>query len=457
MAKNTPLSLFKKSFPNVEEEVDSDEDDKIDTSSTPSVMTSRRLFTHTNPDAQAGTSLFSSVLNPPITTNSYLRTSAPPGFNTTPMTSTLVQTTPVIKPIRVAATPPYYTGSKSSCPYEFMSAFLRAAESNGWSEQMIIKQFPIFLRDKALAWYESKTAIRLRAGEPTWTWQKLKDEFLNSNGPIEARRDQLEWKILTMRQSKDENCSEFLIKMENLCNRLNHNMSEARRIKLCIRGLHKEAIQAVNMQNPKTYSDLANLLAKYDETYIIAGNAETDEDAVIQVALPENREKVSKLNETEIKPNQKIVSETELDHLVKRIRKLELQGSGHTKYPSRPFQPYYNSNYHTVPRNIRPNINNSQHQLVTYDPRTQARNSNYYNNQSYRNRVNRFQYNSGNNSRPLSGQRTPNTYRDQATRNIICFKCQRPGHISRECTEALARTNVNLNSGRPQETGVPAV
>jgi len=282
MEKKTPLSIFKNS--NLTEDDDVQDDDDNVRSTSP-ILPSRRLsaiFT----DAQAGTSMYSSTRNPSGSTSANYKTSATSGTATVNTIAPVMP--PAIKPIRVAATPPYYTGSKNNCPHEFISAYLRAAECNGWTEDMQVRQFPIFLKDKALAWYEAKTAERVRLGETNWTWDILKNEFLNTNGPIEARKDQLEWKILTLKQSRDENCSEFLIKLDNLCNRLDPKMSDARRIKLCIRGLHKDAIQAVNMRNPKTHAELVELLAKYDETYIISGNEQYMEDEIVHLAIDDS-------------------------------------------------------------------------------------------------------------------------------------------------------------------------
>ena len=411
------------------------------------------------------------------------------------------------KPIRVAATPPVYTGSKTSDPYDFMNAYIRAGESNFWGPYFLVKQFPTFLRDKGLAWYESRTAERQRAGLGPWTWQELKSEFLNSNGPIEARQDQLEWKLMTIKQSSDETCSEFLIKIDNLCNRLDPKMSDKKRIKFCIRGLKKDALRAVNMHNPSTYSQLTELLTKYDETNIIINTANSDDEydtsvgivqTISQMQVPNIRNTSRPVfptrNSNQIQVQDSENNNLNLSHVLRRIRNLELTSGRGNRYrvPNRPFrgfptrpyrtqfnqplpfQPYNQNLYQRVYPQGSSNGNNTtalvpiQNQNQSYLPSIPMRDipntsSLPYNESSfptnYRQPMFDYQNSRRNQYMTRNGRYQP--YRNMQNQRQpfpstypICYRCNAPGHFANQCRGSPYPQNIeNLNSFRPRVQG----
>jgi hypothetical protein len=388
-----------------------------------------------------------------------------------------------VKPIRVAVTPPYFSGNKDSDPYAFLNSYIRAANSNFWTPGICVRQFPAYLRDKALGWFEAKTSERDRNGLGQWTWEELKTEFLSSTGPLETRNDQLEWKLLTLKQTKDENCSDFMIKVYNLCNRLDPYMPDARRIKLCIRGLRKDAMKAVNMQSPSTYKELTRLLLKFDETYIIAGRADSDDEADAPVNLaqqgppgpPPSPSQPNYFPSGQMNLNQATSGNLDLSHLVCRIRNLEMseqRGGFRRRLPNQNFR-NNPSRFSNNPRGEYRNQQSEQSAIVPYD-QSGRRQQEFLPPANYRPPRNPYQYGNSVSSRgfPFQGQNTyrntnnfprygdrqrqrpisyppPNYYPQQGNRSNTCYRCGQSGHFIQEC-----RGSPVPNTGYPDSLNI---
>jgi hypothetical protein len=173
------------------------------------------------------------------------------------------------KPIRVAIKSEYF-GKTEDEPLDFVDIFNKASIANKWTEELKLIQFPSYLRGNALSWYNAKSRARTRNGEDPYTCKELTEDFLNSNGPVDTRQDAVEFKLMSMKQGQDETCYQFLIKIENLCNRLDLEMPDSRRIKYVLRGLREEVLKSINPPAPATVAELPNFLTKYDETTILA-------------------------------------------------------------------------------------------------------------------------------------------------------------------------------------------
>lgn len=168
------------------------------------------------------------------------------------------------KPARITLKPSDFHGGKED-PISYLDSFNLISKSNHWSDQIKADLFPSFLKSTALAWYMQKTDEREREGKGAWDWSTLQDEFINSSGPIETRKNLIEIQLWNRRQKEQESCLEFAIAIENLSSRLDKNMVDKRRIQNVIRGLIDKNREIVLPHNPQKMSELMSILSKIDE------------------------------------------------------------------------------------------------------------------------------------------------------------------------------------------------
>ncbi|CAL8119517.1 unnamed protein product [Orchesella dallaii] len=108
---------------------------------------------------------------------------------------------------------PFDSAAPGPDPLAFMRLFEIAAKANNWNDAIKLQRFPTFLINKSLQWYISLNDDRSRLGKFSWTWQELKQEFLDTGGSVETRKQFLGFKLQQQRQCKAESCH----KLEVFC------------------------------------------------------------------------------------------------------------------------------------------------------------------------------------------------------------------------------------------------
>lgn len=81
--------------------------------------------------------------------------------------------------------------------------------------------------------------------------------------------------LMDAKQKPNENASDYAILVDNLCTRLNSQMSDKERLRFIRRGLLPLILTNVNLHNPITLAQLKELLSKVDEATMLNNFRET--------------------------------------------------------------------------------------------------------------------------------------------------------------------------------------
>jgi len=253
----------------------------------------------------------------------------------------------IMKPANISVKPSEYYGNSTDEPQDFIDQFNLASTANRWNEDTKLIQFPSYLRGKALQWYNAASTSRKRLGEKDFTWDELEQEFLNSNGPAETRQDAIEYRLMGRKQGPTEPCYEYLISIENLCNRVDKDMSDKRRIKYALRGLRADVLNTVNTHNPSTVKELAALLSKCDESTLLTSYNKAEE--VNELVFYTNNLEGHPTHTKPSPENNASSPTTDLSLVVRRLEKLEKHiNSSRRRQPDR--RPIYNNRAPTIPQ-----------------------------------------------------------------------------------------------------------
>jgi len=175
----------------------------------------------------------------------------------------------VIKSVRIPIKPPEYFGHDTDEPQDFLDMFEKVSKANTWSDEDKMVQFATCLRGRALSWYNARTRQFERTHGEEMKWRDLIAEFIDSNGPISGRKAMNEYKLMNCKQGSDETCMQYLNTMEKLCNRVDIDMPDERRLFHIKMGLRGEVLRCINPHNATEMEHLVQLLTKYDETTVL--------------------------------------------------------------------------------------------------------------------------------------------------------------------------------------------
>jgi len=330
----------------------------------------------------------------------------------------------VVKSVKVPRVPPEYNGNEADEPQDFLYIFEKVAKANNWSEDEKMVQFATSLRGRALNRFNARTRQFKRLHGRDMTWVELNAEFIDSNGPLMGRKAMNEFKLLNHKQGPEETCKEYMNTMENLCSRVDIDMSEERRMFYATLGLRNEVLRCINPHNPQ---DMEALVAcyKYDETTVLTKMRpvqERPEFVFMNSAGPSSG--IKPPSNTLVAPEPTPATEPDLSIVLKRLERLERANA-------------MNKRRLQDRRQIQVNQHNSNDQRVNYSTRFNNTNNNY----NHRNQQHSF---------------TPQN-RDQAqappllTRRA-CYRCGAWDHLVKDCvTPVPSDLNCQQGAGSPPQ------
>ncbi|CAL8087328.1 unnamed protein product [Orchesella dallaii] len=292
--------------------------------------------------------------------------------------ASILQSSNFARPAKIVTKPqPFDSAAPGADPLAFMRLFEIAAKANNWNDAIKLQQFPTFLINKSLQWYFSLNDDRSRLDKFPWTWQELKQEFLDTGGSVETRKQFLGFKLQQQRQGKAESCSEFAIAMNNLCTSVNPNMKDEERVNHIMMNLQDDNRTAAYMQAPKTMEELTKVLARIDESKAFSRfHKDNLDDNVVFMNMPV-QDRAIQARHPPPKP------ELDLTAIERRLNKLEVFCTNRRRYPDRrpihqgyPNQQRYNTRqfFPRYQSQVAPrpqNFNNTYGQFRTplYNPR----------------------------------------------------------------------------------------
>ena len=168
------------------------------------------------------------------------------------------------RPVRRALAPPYYYGRRNDNPQTFIAAFDQIANSNSWDDNMKLVQFPSYLRGFAQAWMQGLQR-RVRRGDlEAPSWEELVRLFLlQATEGLYA--DSEESLLYSRTQREDESLLGYLYNIDTLCDRVDPDMTDERRLFFVKKGLKPEYFKEVNLQRVNTVDGMRQLFTKLSE------------------------------------------------------------------------------------------------------------------------------------------------------------------------------------------------
>ena len=168
------------------------------------------------------------------------------------------------RPVRRALAPSYYYGRRNDDPQTFIASYEQIAEANSWNETMKLSQFPSYLRGFAQSWMLGLQR-RVRRGdveEPNW--QELVQLFLRqaTEGIYD---DSEEMQLHSRNQREDESLLGYFYSVDALCDRVNPEMEDEKRISHIRKGLRPKYFKTVNLMPIATLDQLRQLFTRMTE------------------------------------------------------------------------------------------------------------------------------------------------------------------------------------------------
>ena len=172
--------------------------------------------------------------------------------------------TPNLRPVRRALAPSYYYGRRHDDPQTFIASFEQIAEANSWTEAMKLVQFPSYLRGFAQSWMLGLQRQVRRGDTEAPNWEELVRLFLRqaTEGIYD---DSEEMQLHARKQREDESLLGYLYSKDAMCDRVNPEMEEEKRIAHIKKGLLSKYFKTVNLMPITTMEQMRQLFTRMTE------------------------------------------------------------------------------------------------------------------------------------------------------------------------------------------------
>ncbi|CAN7998640.1 unnamed protein product [Ixodes hexagonus] len=159
-------------------------------------------------------------------------------------------------PLRPFAPPPVFRGKADEDLEDWLHLYERYGRSLAWTDAQKADNLVFALEDVARRWYV--TALREKTPE-TWVgWQNaLRDTFAGDH--IQ------EWAYIRLqerRQQPGETPQQYVAGTLQLCTRINTEMPDAEKLRYLLRGLRPEMMERVAISNPRTTQEFLQHLQR---------------------------------------------------------------------------------------------------------------------------------------------------------------------------------------------------
>ncbi|KAF0758312.1 GATA zinc finger domain-containing protein 14-like [Aphis craccivora] len=128
------------------------------------------------------------------------------------------------------------------------------ADVNGWKDEDKIRFLSAFVKGTASTFLEN-----MEDKHNNWTWDNLKQEFLDEFQPIGYNTI-----LKARRQGDTESIMSFVTEIENICRKLNKNMNEDEICTYILKGLKETVLHAVSLHDNSNLKALKKNLKKFE-------------------------------------------------------------------------------------------------------------------------------------------------------------------------------------------------
>lgn len=152
--------------------------------------------------------------------------------------------------------PDHFSGNEDVRKY--FKQYEKAADVNGWKDEDKVRFLSVFVKGTASTFLEN-----LEDKHNNWTWNNLKQEFLDEFQPI-GYNTILKSKLENRRQGDTESIMSFVTEIENICRQLNKNMNEDEICTYILKGLKETVLHAISLHDNSNLKALKKNLKKFE-------------------------------------------------------------------------------------------------------------------------------------------------------------------------------------------------
>lgn len=351
--------------------------------------------------------------------------------------------------------PPQFSGAIHENVNTFIQKFNKASDINGWSKEQKNAFFPMYLVNTAATFIDNFENRKANA-----SWEETEKAFRLEFEPT-AQQHMLRTMLEKRKQLPDESVASYINEAENLCTRIDKNMSQAELVHTIMRGLKPDIARYVGILDNNSLDDLKSNIRKYESIeFMINGNQQQSPD---EIRAQITSEHLNTINESKTDKQISQLS-SQISDLKEIIRNMNTNNNNEYREniqyqkKSNNYQNYnnntqqynnqkhrdqlpnnYNNNHRQQPNNYNNRFNNYRNNSIN---RETDRN-NYNQPDKYRNYSNQH---NNNNSRTQYYSRQNDTQKYNNTRTPDqpqCEHCHKNNHSSEECKWKLICTICN--------------
>ncbi|KAE9522950.1 hypothetical protein AGLY_016581 [Aphis glycines] len=352
---------------------------------------------------------------------------------------------------------------------------------NGWKDEDKVKFLSAFVKGTASTFLKN-----LEDKHNNWTWNNLKQEFLDEFQPI-GYDTILKARLETRRQGDIESIMSFVTEIENICRQLNKNMNEDEICTYILKGLKETVLHAISLHDNSNLKALKKNLKKFELMQFRINNRGTELSGYTEI-LNEHGKEIDELKRQLIERDREY--KREINQLRENIQQINITGRKNksVNFDDEEINNRHNNNNYNYNedrgRSYRTETNyrgqrreyrdkSPYPERFNYRSRESSRNRqygrdrslsrerHYYNNIQNETNTNQdyerkpkvtetdhiseietiIEYNYSNRrqySREHSREKTPERYRghrySKEAKRIICYRCDEKGHYADKCT-----------------------
>ncbi|KAG0423563.1 hypothetical protein HPB47_000671 [Ixodes persulcatus] len=169
--------------------------------------------------------------------------------------------------LRPFAPPPVFRGKADEDLEDWLHLYERYGRSLAWTDEQKADNLVFALEDVARRWYV--TALREQTPETWVSWQKaLRETFAGDHVQ--------EWAYIRLqekRQQPGETPQQYVSGILQLCTRVNAGMPDAEKLRYLLRGLRPEMMERVAISNPRTTQEFLQQLQRLTHVGAMARHA----------------------------------------------------------------------------------------------------------------------------------------------------------------------------------------
>jgi hypothetical protein len=353
--------------------------------------------------------------------------------------------------------PNKFSGAIHENVNSFLNKYNKASTINGWSDEQKVSFLTIYLQDTASTFLENFEQLNTKA-----TWKQIEDAFRLEFEPT-SQTHMLRTMLEKRQQLSDESIASYINDAENLCKRIDSNMSQSELVHIIMKGLKPEIARYVGILDNNNLQDLKKNIRKYESVEFMLNGKTTHSPDEIRNQITKEHINIIDENKTQKQIEQLSSQISNIESILKNLNTNRNNQNNWSKNPNNQ-NPQYNNynrqpfiNYNNNFKNLKDNSNlnnskgNNRNNFNRSNNYIQNSNNNYsnkYNNSSNYQRQNR---NFTNKTNPKTENQNfankcehchkNNHTSTQCKWKLICDLCNKRYHTSDTCYLANKYTN----------------